>query len=377
MKRNIQEKGITLIALVITIIVLLILAGASLKMLAGEDEGIFKKAKGAVDKSENAGWQEEIEFAIEDLKTAYYENKKGKTLEVYLIEKLTEGIITSKGEVKLDGPNLKMGDNIIGTYANGAVTITKGGTAGGSGNAESITAKITSANYGEYIDLGTNIFGEKPTLEGEEEPIPADWRILYKGKNEAEEDIVIAILADYLPMAQRGELEGDGGYIVFASEGRDVLIDELKNETNWRELLDGSKVAGAAVAGTVDLPTWLASWREKNDLQLYPFGDEAGGYMVGTSEEDRENGYSVSGDSGYENSLYFPHRSSDEWNGAYGYWLASPAEIGPLYVMKVHNSGRIEFTQFDNAGCGVRPVVVLPASVLVQQDTSTGVWKVP
>ena len=38
-----QKKGITLIALVITIIVLLILAGISISMLAG-DNGILKKA---------------------------------------------------------------------------------------------------------------------------------------------------------------------------------------------------------------------------------------------------------------------------------------------------------------------------------------------
>ena len=41
MNRNRQEKGITLIALVITIIVLLILAGISIAILMGEN-GILK-----------------------------------------------------------------------------------------------------------------------------------------------------------------------------------------------------------------------------------------------------------------------------------------------------------------------------------------------
>ena len=44
---NKNEKGITLIALVITIIVLLILAGVAISMLSGEN-GILKKAAKAV-----------------------------------------------------------------------------------------------------------------------------------------------------------------------------------------------------------------------------------------------------------------------------------------------------------------------------------------
>ena len=48
MVRNSQEKGITLIALVVTIIILLILAGVSISIIAGEN-GLFAKANEAVD----------------------------------------------------------------------------------------------------------------------------------------------------------------------------------------------------------------------------------------------------------------------------------------------------------------------------------------
>ncbi len=44
MKKEIGEKGITLIALIITIIVLLILAGVSIAMLTG-DNGILTRSK--------------------------------------------------------------------------------------------------------------------------------------------------------------------------------------------------------------------------------------------------------------------------------------------------------------------------------------------
>ena len=53
-----KEKGITLIALVITIIVLLILAGVSIAMLTGEN-GILTQAQKAKEETENAQAEEE------------------------------------------------------------------------------------------------------------------------------------------------------------------------------------------------------------------------------------------------------------------------------------------------------------------------------
>ena len=57
-----KEKGITLIALVITIIVLLILAGVSIAMLTGEN-GILSQAQRAKTETENAAKQEEEDLA--------------------------------------------------------------------------------------------------------------------------------------------------------------------------------------------------------------------------------------------------------------------------------------------------------------------------
>ena len=58
-----NKKGITLVALVVTIIVLLILAGVTLNLVMGE-EGILGKATTAVDKSKLAGAKEELEMAL-------------------------------------------------------------------------------------------------------------------------------------------------------------------------------------------------------------------------------------------------------------------------------------------------------------------------
>ena len=56
-----EGKGITLIALVITIIVLLILAGVALSLVVGED-GITNRAITAAKKQDIAGAKEKLEM---------------------------------------------------------------------------------------------------------------------------------------------------------------------------------------------------------------------------------------------------------------------------------------------------------------------------
>ena len=60
-KKSLQEKGITLIALVVTIIILLILAGVTLNM-ALSDNGLFSKTQEAADKYKKAQEDEELEI---------------------------------------------------------------------------------------------------------------------------------------------------------------------------------------------------------------------------------------------------------------------------------------------------------------------------
>ncbi|MFR8234185.1 MAG: type II secretion system protein [Clostridia bacterium] len=62
-----NEKGITIIALVITIIVLLILAGVSIAMLTGEN-GILKQATEAKKASTVGAEKEQISLAMQSLK---------------------------------------------------------------------------------------------------------------------------------------------------------------------------------------------------------------------------------------------------------------------------------------------------------------------
>ena len=65
MNKRVKENGITLIALVVTIVVLLILAGVSISMLTGNN-GIITQAQNAKNKTEEAEEKEKIQLAVLD-----------------------------------------------------------------------------------------------------------------------------------------------------------------------------------------------------------------------------------------------------------------------------------------------------------------------
>lgn len=74
MKNLRNEKGITLVALVVTIIVLLILAGVSLSLVAGGN-GIIDKAVTASDRTIEGSAREQTELLLAELVADYFEDK--------------------------------------------------------------------------------------------------------------------------------------------------------------------------------------------------------------------------------------------------------------------------------------------------------------
>ena len=93
-----KQKGITLIALVITIIILLILAGVTISMLTG-DNGILKQATNAREQSEKEKIKEQIKLDIMEKQVG----KEGKDLTE---DELTD-IILKYGEITGSGDDIK------------------------------------------------------------------------------------------------------------------------------------------------------------------------------------------------------------------------------------------------------------------------------
>ena len=89
-----NESGITLVALAITIAVLIILAGITLRAITGDD-GIVNQAQTAKDDTQYASWEEQIDVAILDA-----ENKhRNPTMDDVIDELINKGVIDDASQV--------------------------------------------------------------------------------------------------------------------------------------------------------------------------------------------------------------------------------------------------------------------------------------
>ena len=93
-----KERGITLVALVVTIVVLLILAGVSISMVLGNN-GIVTKAKETQAAQDKAYAEDVIESGLKAVQIEVLSNTlpTGKTANVaYVVEKIDDSAFTVK-----------------------------------------------------------------------------------------------------------------------------------------------------------------------------------------------------------------------------------------------------------------------------------------
>lgn len=127
-----EQKGITLVALVITIIVLLILAGVSLSIISGDD-GILTNASKAKDETAASTAKEAVAMKIQTLMSEYYEgvyvsntisSDTYATVGAYITDKMSAlstisgyTISVSGTTIELSDGDLKDGQTVTGTLS--------------------------------------------------------------------------------------------------------------------------------------------------------------------------------------------------------------------------------------------------------------------
>ena len=168
-----EMKGITLIALVITIVVLMILAGVSINTVLGDD-GIIKKAKEAAEATKRASAEEEMNRLVLE----YQLVSNNETLESFLQEKVTEGridgvtdngdgtitiTITKKVEGKDYTITVKKPATSTPSVKVGAIRVVSDSTGAGSSLGEASTRKGTTL----YIMIESTISGGTTTVSPE------------------------------------------------------------------------------------------------------------------------------------------------------------------------------------------------------------------
>jgi len=381
LKSKKMSAGITLIALVVTIIVLLILAGISIQMLTG-DNGILQRAGEAKESSEAEQIKERIKLAYHSALTG----GKGS----YTKESLEEELENEFGE-----NNYNVDDsgetNWILTAQGQSVKISAGI------KEKTLVQKITATNYGDSVDYTI-------TAPDPNNGTYSDWKIFYNdgtnvyiitGDCVPVNKINVAGMTSGMTILTSGDYAVYGQYDQYYHFGADG-VDQLVNTANWSNFANGTsagkKIDGATATGGPTLDMWIASWNAKGYTPLYSKrvtrqksdtyeANQADydAYYVGTSEnpttysaliETRDGNNNPNG--GYGDSLYFPHTKQDS-SRCVAYWLTSPAARANTNIYDVNISGILYDNYFVEDTFGVRPVVCLPSSILGERDVN-GRW---
>ena len=152
-KREGKESGITLMALIVTIIVLLILAGISISMLAG-DNGIIKKATEAAEVTETATIKEQIQLAVLDALT----EGLGKITSTESLDNSLQNYVEKEYNLTGDPENgwiITVPENEISYHVDSNGEITAGEIGDGNEDEEEPIDNSQSLVLGFADDLGT------------------------------------------------------------------------------------------------------------------------------------------------------------------------------------------------------------------------------
>ena len=381
-----EQKAITLIALVITVVVMLILAGVTINLTLREN-GIFTTAQQAAKNYTDAQNKEMVDLGdftnlvnetinglgqagnageteIPEVKvTGLRLNKTSTIIELNRTETLTATIIPENATNK--NVTWTSSDETVATVENGTVTALKVGNttitataqdgSGVSANCEVEVVKqgklseiITGEDYGKYIDYAVTVEGT--TLD--------KWRVFYNDKTT---NNVYIILDGYLPntlipeetgMTTEGTCQAYWDTTNFSTNEQAVAT--LKNTTYWSAFAGG--LNGATAYGGPTNTMFVNSWNENTTVNSKTLSVET--LTTGLTDSSK---------------LYIPYTESVD--GCNGYWLASPRVDYYNHMWDVDYSGRVYYHDLYNIHYGIRPLVCLPSGITGTVGTSVRIDK--
>ena len=392
-----KEKGITLIALAVTIIVMLILAGVTIAALTSEN-GIINQASKVKETSKVAKTEEEAKLEYSNLILEKQMEGHGEATELSdVIEKLEENGYET-GEK--DGKNyIKIGEYYYEIkLENEEVSIAREKT-------EGITvgcSKITAKKIAQTADK-TGIYGEKvtnytcPNTTG-----VSTWRIFY-----ADTENIYLIADDYInidnvPKKEKIEDNDSSGNHSKLSmsdvlrdypEGAATIDSTFANKwisSYWKNNSTSTKPNIKAVAYMLDTNAWNALYKGENaeyaiggptiEMFAKSWNDtHSGNKQIACSADSDVDpngyGYKVKFANGSYNT-YISGLAQVEYNSIYikldssnalAMWLASPAANGNSWLMNAYCSGSLGGATYYDVNPGFRPVVCLKSKVKLQK----------
>ena len=384
---QIKNKGITLIALVITIIVILILAGVSINTLFG-DNGLLTKAGEAVNANERA----EIKDRIATEVLASYNN------DGTLNPTILRNNLKARGGKVDDGTDfdvtVEMGNHTFYVDKNG-----------------NISEGLKAADLAKQLSGDNSVIGKPVTgLTGGSCKENYGWKIFY-----ADGDHIYLIADTYIYKDDAPYKTEKNKIFVNESKGHQLSMNDViedypngmddlskdlpKHLLNLNEEFNDKKSENMqAVAYMLDSSIWKPKFVGENDKVDYVIG--------GPTIKQLFTSYNAKYDTSYEpiNKIY----ESNTWDSNYGYkirkqssdlwdtritntlkkddstyclnsdatyvWLASPSAAWSNNLFIVSMWGMVDSGDFRGKYVGFRPLVCLSSNVhLKQTDSGYGI----
>ena len=376
------NEGITLVALVVTIVVLLILAGISLNLVLGQN-GIITRAQDARDKTAQAKVNTEKAInALTDEMEAYVKENEGGSG--------NNG--GNSGGTPADLSKYNIGDEVAYTY-----DVVSGGYS------------LTAAQSGSYSDQ--TVAQSSTTLK---------WKIINKDESTGTIDIVSAE-----PTSNRVYFGGalgynNGVYLIndiceklYSNTAKGIKARSINLEDMEKHLTDAGFTARNAYSNSVTYGTPKTYPSSKQYPKLYasqigagitstsvtkpdivktidPYKESSKGYTTPTAETS-----DTAGDSGLTvTQTFYDIPIIEENYGAeaailksyYYYWVASRyvytdadnAPFGLRYAGMNLGGGNMFFSDggWNNFNYRLRPLVSLSSSVLTGEKDTNGAWTI-
>ena len=348
-----QQKGITLIALVITIIVLLILAGVTIATLTGEN-GILTRATDAKEQTEIASVKEQAQLDITNWVADKMKNGEDATVNTPAkVQEILESAnqnnenkyykgFTDTGITTPNGYEVPY-EELYTTDTTGEVT------------------EVTAANYGDKVDYVSK--GDSSLI----------WRIFYD-----DEDYVYLISSksdgsNTVESCQLNQYPGSTKAYSGSADITDSFLQSLNSQ--WFDMVKDAPTRNSnakAIAYLMDQDVW-DEYKDSEGNASYAIGGPTLELFMNSynkSEETTTNEIEITDCT----STGYSENTSGDWlletfnNGIYNngtgsyWWLASPRSSDSYYVFYV--SGRDGYLNYGNVyiGRGLRPIVIIPKS---------------
>ena len=365
-----ETNGITLIALVVTIVVLLILAGVSINMVLGEN-GIVTKAKDARDKTKQA---KQNDLASMD--------QVVKDMDDILNDNGTSGGDDTPTETKtlveaFNAGELKIGDYVEYKPTEGQTYTSATDENGWADQTYTVDTTTTWRVLG-LSDDGSQVLltSGSPIKKDMNASSTNDWDkdpyLYMKGAYsyvncETMLNNICAIYSTDLGTARSMTIEDINKACEVKVENNTVYLESDTSKTN----IDGLKVLGQTYTYTASDYTPASYIDGKKNATAGETVTATGYYYDITSMTGTKIGNTTLG------SLLFD-KTTDDDNYAKAYWLASPgvgvdssfADFGPGVVVDGAGPGRYDFNSGGDWGAvrnAVRPVVSLKSDVTTAQ----------